>query len=184
MATTTLSFRLATHDDVARLEALINAAFRADNTTQVFLTSERIDVTSAQEIIDRLAIPESGLLVGADESGLLLATCGVRKVDENKAWLAMLAVDPMFHSTGLGRQMLEYAEDYTRKRWGSKRMEMDVVSARTELVAWYHRRGYQMTGESKPFPYGSKHDGVLREGLEFAFIGKDLDVTAADPVAE
>ena len=31
-------------------------------------------------------------------------------------------------------------------------MEMTVIHRRTELIAWYERRGYAPTGETRPFP--------------------------------
>jgi hypothetical protein len=31
-------------------------------------------------------------------------------------------------------------------------MEMTVIDARPELIAWYERRGYARTGETRPFP--------------------------------
>ena len=31
---------------------------------------------------------------------------------------------------------------------------MKVVSIRDTLIAWYQRRGYELTGETLPFPYG------------------------------
>ena len=31
-------------------------------------------------------------------------------------------------------------------------MEMTVVDARAELIAYYVRRGYRRTGEMRPFP--------------------------------
>ena len=37
---------------------------------------------------------------------------------------------------------------------GATVMEMTVIDARTDLIAWYERRGYVRTGETRPFPYG------------------------------
>ena len=31
-------------------------------------------------------------------------------------------------------------------------MALSVVSVRAELIAWYERRGYRLTGETQPFP--------------------------------
>ena len=37
-------------------------------------------------------------------------------------------------------------------RFGARRMEMTVIHRRAELIAWYARRGYAPTGETRPFP--------------------------------
>jgi hypothetical protein len=31
-------------------------------------------------------------------------------------------------------------------------MEMTVIDSRASLIAWYERRGYARTGETRPFP--------------------------------
>ncbi len=37
---------------------------------------------------------------------------------------------------------------------------MTVVNVREALIAWYERRGYQRTGETRPFPYGDNRYGT------------------------
>lgn len=74
----------------------------------------------------------------------------------------------------LGRLILEGAEDYAR-RWGATRMILGVVQLRTELIAWYERRGYVKNGETKPFPYGDERYGLpMRDDLHFVFFEKAL----------
>jgi hypothetical protein len=52
---------------------------------------------------------------------------------------------------------------------------MCVIDRRTELIAWYERRGYVRTGESRPFPYGEEGVGVPRDDdFRFAVLEKDL----------
>lgn len=185
MANGKLQYRAATLEDVPRLATLINMAFRSDTTTQVFLTSTRIDVTSVKDVTARLAIPNSAVLVATAENGELVGTVGVRKLDDRRAWLGMLAVDPSHHNSGLGRQVLAYAEDYSRQRWGINRMELDAVGTRKELIEWYERRGYQRTGEATPFPYGEGRDtSILRDDLDFKILGKDLHATAIVAINE
>ncbi|KAH8655489.1 GCN5-like N-acetyltransferase [Xylariales sp. PMI_506] len=97
----------------------------------------------------------------------------------------MLAVDPARHNGRLGRQILEYTEDYARRRWGIKRMELDAVGTRKELIEWYERRGYVRTGGANPFPYGEGRDvSFLREGLDFKILGKDFDGPVVAGAAE
>jgi len=178
MATDGRNFRLATKDDAVQLERLINTAFRADTTTQVFLSADhaRVDVTDVPSILARIAQPDCMVLAATDPDGALVAHCSVRKLDEDRAWFGMLAVDVGCQNRGLGSQVLAYAELYARREWGATRMEFGVVCTRAELIAWYTRRGYRATGETTPFPYDHHGDwrGVLRDDLHFITLGKNL----------
>ena len=74
----------------------------------------------------------------------------------------------------MGRALLAKAEDYLRAQ-GASRVRMTVISLRSTLIAWYERRGYRRTGESKPFPYGDERVGVpLRDDLHFVVLDKAL----------
>ena len=67
------------------------------------------------------------------------------------AYLGMLCVEPGLQSSGLGRRLLDAAEDAACAE-GIKAMEMTVIDSRDTLIAWYERRGYVRTGETRPFP--------------------------------
>ncbi|GAP91595.1 putative acyl- N-acyltransferase [Rosellinia necatrix] len=179
MTTSSLDFRLATVEDAAVLERLINTAFRDDKTTQVFLSVDHtgIDVTSASAIVAKINQPDCAVLAVTDLStGSIVAHGSVRKLDDGRAWFGMLAVDVGRQKQGLGGQVLAWAERFARAQWGSPRMEFDVVNTRVDLIAWYNRRGYQPTGETTPFPYEyhGNWQGVLRDNLRFINLGKDL----------
>ena len=47
---------------------------------------------------------------------------------------------------------------------------MTVVHIRDTLIAWYQRRGYVLTGETLPFPYGDPP----RDDLSFVVLEKAL----------
>ena len=52
---------------------------------------------------------------------------------------------------------------------------MTVVNVRDILIAWYERRGYTLTGEMRPFPYGDERFGrPLRDDLYFVVLEKDI----------
>jgi hypothetical protein len=52
---------------------------------------------------------------------------------------------------------------------------MTVIDARGELIAWYQRRGYRLTGEIRPFPYGDARFGLpLRDDLRFVVMRREI----------
>jgi len=52
---------------------------------------------------------------------------------------------------------------------------MTVIDIRDELIAFYVRRGYALTGIKKPFPYGDPRYGIpKRDDLRFEVLEKRL----------
>jgi ribosomal protein S18 acetylase RimI-like enzyme len=87
----------------------------------------------------------------------------------------MFAVRPGLQGGGIGRGVLAECERIARDEWGMPAMRMTVITQRGELIAWYERRGYRRTGESKPFPYGDERFGIpKRDDLRFEVLEKSL----------
>lgn len=52
---------------------------------------------------------------------------------------------------------------------------MTVIRQRTELIAWYERRGYVNTHRTEPFPHGDEKFGLpKRPDLKFIVLEKCL----------
>ena len=82
---------------------------------------------------------------------------------------------PEAQGNGTGRALLAEAERVARDEWHARMMRMTVIDVRTELIAWYERRGYRRTGEYRPFPYGDARFGIpKRDDLRFEWLVKDL----------
>ena len=85
-----------------------------------------------------------------------------------------MTVRPDLQNRQLGRALLAAAEDFAKER-GARRIHMTMVHVRETLIAWYLRRGYALTGETEPFPYGDERFGrPLRDDLHFVVLEKDL----------
>ena len=169
-----LRFRFATVDDVAAIVSVVECAYRADDagwTTEAHLIGGRR--TGADEVEQLVGSATGGLLTLSDQ-GDIVATCHLdRRADH--AYFGMFAVDPARQARGFGAALLAEAERVAREEWGSPRMRMTVISARTDLIAWYARRGYRPTGGTSPFPYGDARFGEPRvAGLRFDELEKPL----------
>ena len=168
---------LARAADVPALVALVNGAYRGDSSRRGWTTEtdlvggQRIDAAALEELI---AAPDSALLVLRAQSGLL-ACAHVSKRAAGVAHLGLLTVRPALQANGLGRRMLAAAERYAREHFGARFVEMTVIAEREELIAWYERRGYQPTGETRPFPYNDERFGVpKRAHLSMLVLGRAL----------
>ncbi len=86
----------------------------------------------------------------------------------------MFAVRPDQQSSGIGGVVLHEAARLATT-WGCTELRMTVIRQRTDLIAWYVRRGYRPTGETLPFPYGDERFGrPRRDDLEFAVLAGPL----------
>jgi len=110
-----------------------------------------------------MASPDHALLV-AEQDSRIVGTVTVARVGPARAYLGMLSVSPELQAAGLGRRLIAAAEDAARTAFGATTMEMTVIDRRAELIAWYQRRGYVLTGETRPFPASPE------EPVDFAMV--------------
>jgi len=92
---------------------------------------------------------------------------------ENYAYLGMVTVEPLLQNQKLGRRLLEKAEEIAKMQWKKNSIRMSVISIRHELIAWYLKRGYRLTGEQIPFPDNIRN-GIPKQKLEMIILDKSL----------
>lgn len=175
--TDALLIRTASAEDIGRLQPLVHGAYRGDSARRGWtheadlLDGQRIDVEGLAQVI---ADPAQLILL-AERDGDLVGCVQVTDKGEGLAYLGMLSVDPVRQGGGLGRRLIAAAEDVARDRFAARIMEMTVIVQRTELIAWYERCGYRLTGESRPFPATDPRFGLpLRDDLAFVVLTRDL----------
>jgi ribosomal protein S18 acetylase RimI-like enzyme len=148
-----IAITTASPADAPALKDLLEAAYRGDSARRGWnheadiLDDERI---APDELEAMLADPAVTILT-ACEGEALVGCVAVTKKDQSLGYLGMLCVSPPLQSGGLGRRLLDAAEDHARAL-GLTAMEMTVIDSRASLIAWYERRGYDLTGERRPFP--------------------------------
>lgn len=168
--------RQASAADVARLVALVNSAYRGDSSREGWTTEadlldgQRID---ADRLMETIASPGAVILVH-ERDHALVGCVHLERTGED-CYLGMLTIQPALQGAGLGRQLLEAAERWVMDHWSSRAIDMSVLRQRTELIAWYERRGYRRTGGRRPFPYGDERFGLpQRDDLVFDVLRKPL----------
>ncbi len=167
----------AAEADLPDIVALTNWAYRGTGpqsswTVESYLAGERTTEAALSE--DLAGKPGAQLLVWRDAAGELLGHVWLEPVAEAVWYLGLLSVRPDRQDRKLGRTLLAAAEDVARSR-GVRRMRMRVINVRDTLIAWYERRGYALTGEIEPFPYGDDRFGrPLRDDLCFVVLERAL----------
>jgi ribosomal protein S18 acetylase RimI-like enzyme len=169
----------AVEADYAAIIDLVNLAFRGTgpsaswNTEAVFIEGQRLDDSLLRA--DLAAKPKAHLLTYRDNpDGPLLGTVLLDPKQNGVWYLGLLTVRPNLQNRQLGRALLTAAEAFAKEH-GARQIQMTVVNVRTTLIAWYERRGYTVTSETRPFPYGDNRFGKpLRDDLHFIVLEKDL----------
>jgi GNAT superfamily N-acetyltransferase len=171
-----LSSRRATVEDVPALVALVNSAYRGESSKQGWTTeADLLDGQRTDPVNVRSLLNDPGSAIILLFEGNEIVGSVLLQRDGDHAYLGMLTVMPTRQAFGLGRQLLARAEAFVLDQWGLSRIEMTVIQKRAELIAWYERRGYRLTGETRPFPYGDERFGLpKRDDLEFVVMQKSL----------
>ncbi|MEU5047403.1 GNAT family N-acetyltransferase [Streptomyces griseorubiginosus] len=171
-----LTFRDATDADVDTLVALVESAYRGDDSRAGWTTEADIlegQRTDPEGVLAVIKSPDSRLLT-VERDGRVAACCQLEHRG-SYAYFGMFAVSPTLQGGGLGKVVIAEAERLAVETWGVTEMHMTVISVRDELIAWYERRGYRRTGRMTPFPYGDERFGIpQREDLQFELLVKPL----------
>jgi ribosomal protein S18 acetylase RimI-like enzyme len=170
-----ITVRAATPADAPAVTELVQRAYRGDSsragwTTEAdLLDGQRIDVDGVTRKIEN---GTGEVLIGLNEEQLV--ACCELEHRGTAAYFGMFAVEPTLQGAGVGRVMLQAAEQRAAD-WAVTTVEMTVIAQRTELIEWYERRGYSRTGEARAFPYGDEAFGLpRREDLVFVVLEKSL----------
>lgn len=167
----------ATLTDIPALHALVERAYRGEHARRGWtheadlLDGQRTDEEALAQIVADPA--QVVLLALVDEA--LRGCVHLKPVEPGIVALGMLAVDPAHQAGGIGRALIAAAEAHATRAMAARRMEMNVIHRRHELIAWYARRGYAPTGETRPFPLTDERFGLPRTNdLDFVVLAKPL----------
>lgn len=146
---------IATPADLPLLHRVIERAYRGD-AARAGWTFESDLLSGPRTSLDTLrtilASPAERLVVALDAGEMLIGCVQITDKGDGIAYLGLLCIDPARQAGGLGRRLIAAAEDHAARLFATRLMEMTVIDSRTELIAWYQRRGYAPTGETRPFP--------------------------------
>jgi GNAT superfamily N-acetyltransferase len=173
--------RPALRSDIPVLHSLIESAYRGPSARAGWtheadlLDGQRTDPEMLGAIIDD---PDQRILIAIDETtpGRPIIGCvQIAKKQHGIAYLGLLTVYPNRQATGLGKLLITAAEHTAVTDFGARVMEMTVIRVRTELIEFYQRRGYALTGETRPFPIGDERFGLPKTSdLTFVVLARSI----------
>ena len=162
-----LNFKNASLNDIIPLADFINQAYRGDyakkgwTTEADILDGQRTDAEDLQEII---TTPSNQILL-AFEDEELVGCVHLHFENSDSLYFGMLTVEPSKQSLGIGKKLILHIEEIARQK-KIKELRISVIPLRSELIAYYERRGFQKTGRFEPFPsdprYGIPKTSELR----------------------
>ncbi len=161
-------------EDIPQLVSLVNSAYRGEASKKGWTTEAdlldgiRTDEASLYIILNK---PAAVILKYLNEENEI-AGCVYLEKNNDELYLGMLSVLPEEQAQGIGKQLMKASEDYAQD-YKLKAVVITVISVRTELIAWYERRGYKQTGQIKPFAE-DKRSGVPTQPLQFIIMKKLL----------
>ena len=195
----TVFLRQAEASDVDALEQLLNRCYRqAEGWTNEADLVGGIRTTK-DELLAVINDPKHYVFIypktttgerDGKETGELLGCIAVDIKDDadknenaskKKAYIGMFAVLPELQGLGVGHQILQAAETFAQRHLQSNiqasaqnpaRLTMSILSHRPELLAYYQRRGYQLNGNSMPFPVDGNNGEPKRQDLELLELEK------------
>ena len=83
------------------------------------------------------------LLIAAYEDDQMLGCCMLKQVDEYTVRLRQMAVKAGLQGKGIGRVLMQFAENIARDR-GNKKV---IMHARKTVVGFYEKLGYNVVGD-------------------------------------
>ncbi len=164
----------ATLADIPEINALVNGAYRGDSGRQGWTTeADLIDGTRIDEDILANLINRDDTTVLTYREGQTLLGCVELRKEGYKLYLGMLSVSPLSQNKGIGKKLMAAAELHAQQHKCTS-IFMTVISVREELLKWYQRHGYVLTGERKPFIVPDERWGIPKGSLEFLVLEKKL----------
>ena len=170
-----LTIGISSKEDIPQLEKLVNGAYRGESSKKGWTTeADLLDgIRTNKDVLAGMINRADSIVLKCMNATNELVGCVYLQNKEEKLYLGMLTVAPDLQDQGIGKKLLQAAEEYAQTQQYSA-ITITVISLRQELIQWYERRGYKATGEKKPFPSNDPRFGLPKQDLEFIVMEKKI----------
>lgn len=167
---------IAVLEDTYAITQLLNSAYRGNIskkgwTTEADLIAGEIRTNVGE--IEQLILQTESVFLKYVLDNEIIGCVNLQKHD-NKIYLGMLSVKPDIQGGGIGKKLLQAADEYVQQN-NCASVYMTVIDVRHELIDWYKRHGFEDTGKRKSFV----EDGISGrhlQPLQFAYLEKTVSL--------
>ena len=170
------NFSFADAKQSPEIASLVNSVYRGENAKKGWTTEAGIldGIRISKEKVREIIESENNVIFLASLNDKIIACVHLEKKGDI-CWLGMLSVDVDFQTFGLGKMMIEKCEVFAKETFKCSVMKLKVIGIRWELIEYYKRREYKLTGEREDFLTAEDTFGDPKtENLYFEVFSKNL----------
>ena len=170
-----LQFKELQKEDIKEVILVINEAYRGEKRDNAWTTESHLlsGIRVNEDMMKDILEEENTKIYIAKSENKIVGTIQAKLESEN-IHIGLFAIDTKYQSSGIGKKLLEFAENSSSKFWGKSTFIMEVISSRTELMQYYIRRGYQNTNSFIEFPKSEHWTPNTKEELKLLVLKKTI----------
>jgi histone acetyltransferase (RNA polymerase elongator complex component) len=171
-----LQFPQALPEQAGEITALVNSVYRGEHAKKGWTTEADIleGIRITEQRVREMINSENNAIIIAVFENKIIGCVHLEKKDDD-CWLGMLSVDVDYQTYGLGKILIEKCESYAKYTFRCEVMKMRVIGVRSELIAYYLRRGYSLSGEKEDFMIAEDTFGEPKnQNLFFEILAKKI----------
>ncbi len=168
-----LGFLKLEKDDIKEVVELINKAYRGEKTSKSWTTEAHLlgGKRVEEDILEDMLKEENSQIYIAKFKDKIVGSIQA-KLEDGAIYIGLFAVHPDFQSIGVGKKLLEFAEESSKKIYTADKFVMQVISIRSDLIEFYKRRGYKVTNSFVEFPKSELWHNQTKEELRLVSLEK------------
>jgi len=171
-----LQFPIALPKQSGEITSLVNSVYRGEGAKKGWTTEADIlgGIRITEEKVREIINTENNIIMLALLENKIIACVHLEK-ENSFCWLGMLSVDVNYQTYGLGKILIAKSEKFAKEKFSCNEMKMKVIGVRKELIEYYMRRGYLLTGEREDFSTAAGTFGDPKtQNLFFEVLSKKL----------
>ncbi len=165
----------ATKNDIPALVKLLNSAYRGEESKKGWTTEAYVvagDLRTDEPAMKELMQTAGTLFLKYVNEVNEITGCVLLQKRGEKLYFGMFAVSPLSQGKGIGKELMKALEAFAVSI-NCSAVFMRVIAVRHELINWYEKLGYRLTGAREPFPENDRF-GIATLPLEFVVMEKQM----------
>ena len=151
-----LHIQQATPDDVPAITRVVNSAYQGEPGSKSWTSESHLVAgqRTTEDLVRNLLQQPANTIFKCTNDEQKILGCMLLEKKPHTLYLGMLSVSPQEQASGVGRALVQYAENIARTNKYTT-ITITVIDLRHELIDWYKRQGFVPTGKVEPFSNAS-----------------------------